>query len=482
MVQGTGAYSLPVIAQRLVGFLLLPLYTKYLTPADYGVLELLDQSFSLFAVLLGINYANSLAYHFFEHDSPAWRSQAVGTAMVGAGLMGAAATLVGVVLSTPFSYVVFGDAHYAPYFRLFAAATGLTFISEAGFAWLRVENRALLSSTIAILRIGVHATLAAFFLVVLQTKIVGILLSGILASFVAASILVAYWVRTTQLSFDSILFVRMIRYSIPIAVGSIALFVIHAGDRFVLQRYTDLSVTGIYALGYKIGMIIALIHGSFFAYWTAQVFQIAKREDSIEVIGRTFTYMMLALTFAALSLIVTTPAVLRILATPAFEPAGTVVPLIIAAYLCRAVGDFFRVTFYIKNRPDLDAKCNWIGALVCLVGYFALIPRYGMIGAAVATLITFIVIAVIALSWARPLMTIRLESARLWKIGATLGVLVAGFFMLPASSTATRILWAGVFIPAFPLTLWIIGFATPGEKTTLNTLAGALLQRLTPVP
>jgi len=478
IVQGSGFYSLPVVAQRLVGFVLLPLYTRRLTPADYGVLDLLDQSFSLFAIVFGINYSAALAYHFFENDSPAMRSRTVSTAMVGAGLIGIVAAAAGVALATAFSRLVFGTDSYSQYFQIMAAATGLSFIIEAGFAWLRVENRAALSSLIAILRLAISAVLVCVFLLVFHLKVSGVLFANILTSAVITLVIVAYWVNSTRVTFDVSLFLRMLRYSMPIALTCIAMFILHSGDRFILQRYGNLSVIGIYSLGYKIGMLVALIHGAFNTYWFAQVFQIAKRDDGREVISRTFTYMAAVLSLVALGLIVVTPVILALVVGPAFAPAAAIVPLIVVAYLVRAFGDFFRALFYVANRPGLDAASNWIGALVCVAACFLLIPRYGMWGAATATLIAFLVIGLLVMVWTRALMPIHLEAVRLTKLFAVLTASLCLFFMVPTNSTAAQLSWAAVILVLFVGGLWMVRFPTVGERQLVVERAAIFRSRL----
>ena len=112
---------------------------------------------------------------------------------------------------------------------------------------------------------------------------------------------------------------------------------------------------------------------------------------------------------------------LALLTTPAYQRAITIVPIIILAYFVRSFGDFFRFVFLALGRPLYDAACNWITAAAALTGYALLIPRYGIDGAAWATLITFLVAAVLSMIWVYRVWPYEIETVRLAKVFSVTG-------------------------------------------------------------
>jgi O-antigen/teichoic acid export membrane protein len=248
------------------------------------------------------------------------------------------------------------------------------------------------------------------------------------------------------------------------------MFVIHFGDRFIIPQFRPLSDLGIYSIAYKIGMLISVVFGSFQNYWNAQIYQIAKRHDADSVVARTFSYLMLILSFCGLGLIAASKPTLHILAKRDFWDAALLVPVIVLAYYVRAVGDFFRCIFLVEGRPGYDAACNWIGAAVCLVGYFALIPRWGIWGAAYATTITFLVIGVVSVVWVQRLKPFPVEIGRLAKIAAAAGVPLAAYFLVPLSSLWAQIGWCALLLLSYPLLLVMLRFPTPAEWVLLHSL------------
>jgi O-antigen/teichoic acid export membrane protein len=225
-------------------------------------------------------------------------------------------------------------------------------------------------------------------------------------------------------------------------------------------------------------MLMSLVHGSFHTYWYSQVYAVARRDDADYVIARIFTYMMLALSFTLVALIVVCrPAVAVLVTRPGFETAAFVAPVIVLAYYARAIGDFFRCFLLVAGRSTYDAACNWIGAVICLAAYFILIPRYGMWGAAAATLLTFLVIAVVSAIWSYRIRPFRVEGARLFMIGAVSAVLLGLHFLIAVQTIVMQIAWAVLLTAAFPALLWVLPFARPGEVLKLQSLVRTALDR-----
>src|SRR5262249_34567334 len=165
------------------------------------------------------------------------------------------------------------------------------------------------------------------------------------------------------------------------------------------------------------------------------------------------------------ALIVAAKPGVRILATPVYAGAAAPVPVIVAAYLVRAIGDFFRCLFYVVNLPSYDAICNWLGAAACLAGYFLLIPRYGRSGAAVATLISFLLVGILAIPWTYHLRPFRLETGRLVKLAVAAGLPLGLFSLVRISSVLAQVAWGTLLLLLYPAVLLLLRFPTPGEWT-----------------
>ena len=478
VLQSTGLYSIALLAQRVVGIVLLPVNTRFLSPSDYGVLELLEQVGVVVSVLLGINLSASLGYYFFETDTPDARRRVVGTTFVGSLVLGSIIGMLGAMFARGISVLAFGNSQYELYLRILFLSIPMSFLLEAAFSWVRIENRATLYLVGSLLRALLTIVGTVIFVAWLQWRIVGVLTTSISAIVLVAVFLLVFYLRTYRPVFDSALFMRMLRFAIPLGLSNVAMIVIHFGDRFFLPRYRPMGDLGIYAVAYKIGMLISVIYSSFHTYWSAQVYQIVKRDDAEVVIARMFTYVMTGLSYCALALTVAARPGLQILTAPSFHSAAALVPLIVGAYFVRSIGDFFRCFFLVANRPEWDAACNWIGAAVCVTGYVVLIPRYGAWGAAGATGIAFFVISLVSLVWVHRLRPLSVEGGRLFKVFAVAGVLAAASLGIPMPNIPAEIAWAVFLLLCYPVLLMLLRFPTAGELGMVRSRIGSLTARL----
>ncbi len=468
MLHGTGVYSALSIAQRLVSLALLPIGTRYLTRADYGVIGLLDNTNIIFALLLGVQISSAFGYFYFEKESGKTPSQVVGTTFGGALILGVLAGGLGCITARPLSRLVFAHEGFETLLRVSFIGLAIAFVAEAAFAWLRVEERLKAYVIASLARIllafaGVIALLAW-----LHLGVWGMVLSNLGVTALITIALVTYARTSLRLQFDWGLLKRMLRFSAPVGISGVAMFFIHYGDSFVLPHYRPLAEVGTYGIAYKIGMAVSIVQGSFLTYWNAQVFKIIQREDARTIFARVFTYMTAILAFSAMGLVLFSRPALIILTTPEFYGAAAIAPVIILAYFLRSFAEFWRSIFFATNHPGLDAICIVLSLAFCVAGYFLLIPRWGMWGAGWATVISFTFMLMLTAAWAHRLWAYYLETRRLVIIVLTAAVLVGVHFLIPTGPLWTQVLWATLLTILFPASLLALRFLTPAEQEMIG--------------
>ncbi len=472
ILQGSSLYSIALIAPRAISVIMLPIITRYLSRADYGILDIMEQVGVVLSLLLGTSFSSALGYFYFASESTTEsRRGVVGTAVAGATALGIFAGLIGLLLAGPISTVVFRMASVRPYLVFSVIALFLGFPLETLFTWLRVENRPGVFLAGSLLRVLLTVVTVLLFVWLLGLRVWGMLISSTITIGLTALILAVYCLRTARPRIDPPLFVRMARFSAPIGLAGIAAFIMNFGDRLILPRFVTFDQLGIYALAYKIGLLVGLVYASFHVYWSAQVFTILRHPDWEVIFARTLTYVVAGLSFCGLGIAVSARPVLRILVAKDFQAAAVLVPVIVAAYCIKAVGDFLRCLFIAQGRPGYDAISNWMGAAVCLAAYATLIPRFGIWGAAVATLIAFAVMGVISVIWTYRVKPWRVEPVRLLKVALALAIALGPFIFLHPTSLPAQLGTAALSIALFPAVMLLSRFLTAGE---IEVASGAL--------
>jgi len=471
ILHGSAFYSLPLLVQRITGFALLPLYTRLLAPSDYGTMEMLDQAVGLLTLLLGSSFASALSYFYFQSEAPDWKRRIVSTTILGSLLLGIGCAILGIAGSGLLSGLMFGTPDNAGYFRILFAGVAFSFPLEAVLCWLRTINAAPLYAFASILRLAATMGLIVALMLGAGWRIAAVLTGTAVVTTIFGIVLILLCRRRLgPFQFDPALFRKVFRYSAPMAVTGLALFVLHFGDRFILNSYITIDQLGIYSMAYKVGMLIAFLSSTFNSYWTSQIFGIMKRPDGDEVFARVFTYLNVVMLFAVVCVSVFARPTLRMLATPPFLAAAALAPLIAGAYYVRAMGDFFRNILYVQGRPGLDAVFNWIGATFCLGSYFVLIPRWGAWGAATATFLSFLFLLVLIAAWTFRIRPYRLEIARLSKGLLAAAIPLSISYLVRPEWLASQIGLGLVLALLFPALLVVLRFPTPGEWRRVREL------------
>jgi O-antigen/teichoic acid export membrane protein len=470
-IQGTVVYSIPLIGQRVASILLLFVVTRVLTPADFGMLALLDQVLNVLSILLGGQFSSALGYFYFKSESPEDRARVVGTAFGGALAIGCVAALASFPAAGLLARHIFHDDQARRYLPIVFLSMPFNFLVEAIFGWLRITERQKAFAVGSLLRLCITVAGIGILVGILKLRVMAYLATNIASLVIAAAVFAIYVFRTTHVRWSGVLFGRMLRFSLPLGMSWIAMFVINFGDQFVLPQYRSLAEVGVYSLACRVGMLVSVAIASFFSYWNAQVYRLMRREDAEVVFARFLTYCVLMVALCSLMLTLFARPALWILVSPAFRPAAALIPLLVAANAVRAIGEFLRTRFLADGRPRYDSYCTCAGMAVCAPLYFLLIPRYGMWGAGAATLLTLVFMAVLSAIWTYRTRPYRVEFERLIKLGGvTAGILVL-YYTTPVASLPAQIAWSALLLSLLPVGLLLLGFATPEERRAVRSFA-----------
>lgn len=476
-VQSTGFYFIPLIGQRLVSIILLPIITRVLLPADYGMLSLLEETGVVLSTVLFGTFGSVFGYFHFEKEAESERRGAAGTLVVGSLLLGCLAGLICWPFAGVLAREVFKTDEARLYLRIVFVTMPADFFVAALLSWLRVMERPRIFVAGSLLRSGITLVGVVVLVGIFKMRVLGYLICATTAIVISGLALSPYCFRYFRPTFRRDLFLRMMRFSAAIGLTGIASFVINFGDQFILVHFGSLANVGIYSLAYRFGMLVSTAYTAFQAYWSAQAFQILRRDDAETVFARLSTYVITGLAACSLFLVVCSRPGLRLLVGPQFQSAAALIPVIVAAYFCRGIADFFRYRMLAAGRPGYDAFCNWLAAGICLAAYFLLIPRYGTWGAAIATVLSCFAILVIVLVWTWRMRPYHVEAGRLAKLGLALASVLLLYFTVRVAWLPAQIAWSMLLLAMFPAALLVLRFPTGRELEIMYSVLERALPR-----
>lgn len=477
-------YGLGAAVSQVVAFFLIPLYTRYLTPSDYGVLEIFTVTMTVIGVIVPMGVTAGLAMSYYEHEDEERRKTALSTAYFFLTATSLCFALILIAAAGNFSSLLFESTHYTFYFQVIF----LTLFFDTGVALslltLRVQEKSINYVAIALARLVISVGLNILFIVALRKGVLGILEAHLIASALIYCFLIPQLIKNAGFRFSTTKLKGMISYGIPYIPSNLAAWIMTLADRYFLQFLSTSTELGLYSIGYKFGMVInALVTAPFAAAWGPFFWSVAKEKNNKEIYSSVLTYFVLIGMFIALGLSVLSKEVLTIMATPPFYGAYKVVPLIALSYILLGCFSILFVGAGLEKKTKYAPLITGVGAIVNLGLNYLLIPSYGMMGAAIATVISYLLLPIGSYFISKRYYPIKYEWGRVVKIFIAAALVYAGsIFIINDSAIIAGVLKLLILL-GFPVLLYLFKFFKPEEiqkaKSVFKIARGFIRVKLT---
>ena len=267
---------------------------------------------------------------------------------------------------------------------------------------------------------------------------------------------------------------EMFKFSLPLVPGYFIFFILNSADRYLLSLFWSPSEVGIYALGYKIGMIsTVLISEPFRKIWAPFLFENMDTQGSAMLFGRIQTYYVFVTLVGGLIVAVNAGPILNVISPSSFHEAAKIVPIIAMAYICWGSNMIFESGIFIKKRMDVKFYIVLISAAINVLCNLTLIPLYGALGAAWAMLAGFLVFPVSSYVVSQKYYFIQYEFGRIFRM-LLAGVITFSLCGLFKAVNQSIILLEIVLVVTFGVSLLLFRFFSVEE---INMVKSVLLKK-----
>ncbi len=418
----------------LAAFLLMPVHTSEqgMSASQYGVWELLGPSIAVLSSLLGINMYNAMTRYYFERDAGAARDEVVSTTVWSVFLSG---SIVGTLL------FIF-SAEVANLFRtsypgmqlLVELSIGilvLRMVKEVLFKYLQTEHR---SGTYAAIRIGklaLEISLQLHFLLNMGLGVEAIFLAMLIGEAASSVVLLAIVLPRVGLRFSGATFALLAAFTLPLIPNGLLQWILHNADRFMVQWMVGEDAVGTYGTAYKLGSIPNfLVMSPFLLIWYPYVFGLKNLDIQRDLVGRLMPYFMLLMSAVVLGVALVAEDIAHYMVRgESFDGAAAGIPWVCLGYWFWGLFQILQTGFYVQKRTGILPQLTGIAAAINIGLNLILIPRFGFLGAAATTTVTFAALCVICERRARNVFAVEWAWKRCWS-PALAGILVYSISLL----------------------------------------------------
>jgi O-antigen/teichoic acid export membrane protein/SAM-dependent methyltransferase len=462
-------YGVSILLGKVVSFVMLPFYTRYLTPADYGVMQLVDMTLDIVAIIAGSQIASGVFRFYHKAQSDVDKNLVLSTAMAFLVMSFGAFAISTYLAASTLSRLVFGSPEYATLIRLAAASLGLQSFVTVPLALLRLQERSVGYAGFTSGRLILQLTLNILLLAVFGLGVKGIFISTLIANATMAVALGAPFVAHIGLQISRRMARDLLRYGVPLVGMNLATFVVTFGDRYFLRVSDDVAAVGLYSLAYQFGFILSVVgYAPFALMWEPKRFEIAKLPERDVLYSRAFLYMNLLLLTVAVGIGLSAGDFIRIMAPAPFHPAADLVPIILIAYVLQSWAQFLELGVLVRGRTEFVTLANWLAAATALLAYALLIPRWLGLGAAVATVLAFAVRNVATYVASQRLLPIQYRWGPVWRLAAFATAIYLASLIIPKDPVWESVLLHLALFGLFVILVWLSDVIPAADRARIQ--------------
>lgn len=455
LVRGSAVYALANFGTRALNFLLLPVYTRFLTPADYGTITLAETIAAVLATCFGLGLEPGMRRMYFTYadDRPRlhsyissilWFATAITVVLVGFSMIGGPLLLGW--MDPKFSVPFF------PYAALAIGTAGVLQILQYRLGLYQAEERPRSYAVLSALATVLTALAAITLVVLVRWGAAGMLLGKLIGAGLTAAVSIALLVRWLKASPRWYYVRETLPLALPLIPHNLMALGLVVADRFILERYRSLDEVGLYSLAYTFGMVMYLVANSIGQAWQTIFFDVARGgADSRSLLGRISSGLAIVLTSMAVFGTLIAQDFMRVL-DPRYRAVGGLIPWIIAGYLMHAWFSLFHLSAWQGKRTKFILFASVVACAANIALNLWWIPLWGMYGAAYATVTAYALEALLMYGYAQRVFALAYQRMRMagalvvfasalaiaqldWRVS------VRPLIMLAALATSFALLW-----------------------------------------
>ena len=441
LAKNSAVFFIGNLGSKVITFLIVPFYTYFLTTEEYGTADLVTTTVNLLVpfAMMGMNEAVLRFTVSKEVDTKTIASNSMLVVLAGWAVCWLLYPLF-------HAFSIIGDN--IVYFLLLLCLTSFNYVFMQLVRGIGKSKAFAANGIVITFATAISNVLA---LAVFHLGVGGYLASMVVAQLVGAAHLVAscrLWTLLSPSSLDKGALKGMLRYCIPLIPNSLMWWIMSASDRYVILFFIGAGANGLYNVAQKIPSIVNIVYNIFMQAWQISAIEERDSEDNAKFQSTVFRYIFVVLAVASSLIAASAYPAYTFLMSSAYEGSWQPVAMLSLANLFSCVAAFFGTTYVVTKESKKAFSTTAIGAVINIALTLALVPLFGIMGAAGATAISYAAIAIVRARDTRKFVKLYF---RKWEIAVSfvlIGAQVAlSFFpFTPALLVAEFVLFAAVLV------------------------------------
>jgi O-antigen/teichoic acid export membrane protein len=477
-LQSSFIYSFGNILNRGLYLISMPIMTRYMMPSEYGTLSIVNATVSLLMTFYGLAIPSFVMRSYYEYDTECERRKMLGAIVSFIFLFALIITVLLLIFGDSIFSNIFKDIPFSPYMILGIFICFLGIFEIIPNELFRIKNQAKLFISVTIAKTVLAITLSVVFVVVFKMGAEGPLGGSIIVALIFGVYYLYYLKDQIKLNVSIAIIKQSLRFSLPVLLLLLGRVLLDSLDRLILQRFTTLSIVGFYSIGATLGSVMVMIASSINSAWMPFYFEKAREKDKIKaktILAYASSYMGSLILFIGLFPVMFREEIVHILAPPSYYPVVSIIPYIM-------IGAVLNALFYIPVMGIYQGKKTgylpfiiFSGLSVNIVFNIVLIPKYHMLGAAMANMASAFIMLGSCFVLSQKIYYMPYQYVRLLKVLFVCIIFSYLSFHIPSQIIFVSIAVKTTIMALFPIALYVLKFFEQRELDVITQLCRQIL-------
>jgi O-antigen/teichoic acid export membrane protein len=390
VAKGTVIYGFANVSIKLLGIILIPIYTnyKYMSRADFGVLNMLDTTNQLLVIVLGLSLYQSFARWYYDPEHKEARKSMYFTVISINALICAIAFTVVFFRAGLFSRLLFHTDRYAHLVWVMFAAASVNIIGSVPLVLLRLKEQAMKYTVISVTKLGTNLLFTVLFVVHYKRGVLGVYQGAFLGELAGLLMLTPDIIRNSQVKFEMARFNQMLGYGLPLLLASVSTVLLNTFDRFSLNYLTDLKTVGTYSLAFRFSNTIKVVVISSIQLSLVPIlYKKLNDADHKRFYAKSLNYSTFIVMYLVLFMSVFSLEIIKVFSSNmSYWEAASIIPILSFAMVFVLMKENIMIGLQITKSSAIMGLLIATAAVFNLGMNLLLIPWLGIYGSALSTL------------------------------------------------------------------------------------------------
>lgn len=471
LLSDVAVYGISSLLSQVIGLLLLPLYTRYLTPGDYYAIAMLTLVASLFGPLGNLGMVNAIFRRFNLDKREEERGRVLASALCSVVVSSTVLLVVGCIFAAPIAEAVDLDASLANLVRLSLLTAMATTCGAVALAILRADRRVKTTAVVNVAKLLVSAGCTIWLVVVEQMGVEGVVIGTLVGETTMMLVQFAVTLRAFRFAPDPATWRRLITYGLPFVPHQLQALGMALFGQYMVGRMLGDVEGGLYAIAVRFALPVAFVVNAVQAAWVPFKYQIhAEDENPADFFRAVVTYYVAGILYLWVGVSLWGPELVWLMTTAPFHDAAWLVPTV--GFIPVAQGLYFMMGTGIELSDNTRPYplVTFAGLVTIVAGSYPLVRLFGAAGAALAAIAAWLVVTVAIYALSQRRIVIRYD----WPILLLLAALAAGAveigYVNLGLPLAQRLVLAAAISLAFPLLEFVVLSRSSTERHRMRIL------------